>query len=677
MNEKKQTPAARVAELITLIQRYNEAYFLRDKPEVTDAEYDKLFRELQGLEEKFPELKRADSPTQRVGASPQDRLQKFQHRRPMLSLANAMDRDEFFAFHGRVEKRLVEIAARAEVAGEIAYHAELKFDGLSINLVYENGVLTHAATRGDGQEGEEVTPNVRTIRNVPLRLKTPNPPQLIEIRGEILLPLVAFQELNRQCELAGEEAFANPRNAAAGSVRQLDSRLTAERALKLFAYSFGEFTGWDSPPNTQGEVIEQLIAWGFEDPGHHSVLPNAESAWKFFEKIGELREELPFDIDGVVVKVNSLALQEELGFIARSPRSMVAIKFPARQEETILEDILIQVGRTGVLSPVAKLRPVIVHGVTVSRATLHNQEEIQRKDILIGDTVIVQRAGDVIPEVVRSLPEKRTGKERRFEFPSICPSCASPVQRLEAEVAVRCLNRDCPAQIQESLEHFVSKAGLDIPGLGPKIIEQLLAAKLIQRFSDIYRIKKQDLLALEGFKDKSAEKLVAAIASSLNSSLPSLIAALGIRHVGAQLAKNFARVFGSIRAFALAGREELEAIPESGPKVAESIRLFFSNPSNMAEIEKLIGFGLDPRIVENKISKRLEGMTIVVTGTLSRFDRKEIGELIEAHGGKSSASVSRKTSYVLAGENAGSKLDKAQELGVPVLSEAEFEKLIS
>lgn len=654
----------RIEELSRLLTKYNEAYFLKDKPLVSDAEYDALMRELMELEEKNPKLRRPDSPTQRVGAPPQSRFKKIRHQVPMLSLANAMNREDLLAFNERVVK-LVDGSRK-----KFDYHCELKFDGLSINLVYVDGVLEHGVTRGDGAEGEDVTPNVKTIRNIPLRLKTKSPPKRIEIRGEILLPVKAFQALNEQRQQDGEEVFANPRNAAAGSVRQLDSRLTAERELKLFAYAFGAIEG-RVKAETQAEILDTLVEWGFEEVPHHGVCGDIEAVWKFYQKIEAARENLEFDIDGVVVKVNELALQNELGFIARSPRSMIAAKFPPRQEETLLEDILIQVGRTGVLSPVAKLKSVVVHGVRVSRASLHNQEEIERKDILIGDHVIVQRAGDVIPEVVRPLPEKRTGNEKKFKFPKNCPSCDSEVVKLPDEVAIRCINVNCPAQIRESLEHFVSRGGMDIVGLGPRIIAQLMEAKLVARYSDIYKINKNDLLGLEGFKDKSADNLLNSIEASKQKDLPSFISALGIRHVGEQIAKSLAKRFKSIEAIMQAPEAELAETDEVGAVVAASITQYFGRAENTQEVKALAKLGIRPKVEDTQLSNALEGKTFVITGTLPTYERKDMEKLVEDHGGKVSSSVSKKTSYIIVGENAGSKLDKARELGVPVLSEAE------
>lgn len=495
---KKQTPKARIDELVDELNRYNDAYHKQDQPLVSDAEYDALFKELETLEAANPKLQRADSPTLRVGAAPLEAFEKITHRQPMLSIANSMNEAELRSFDERVRKQLDRDVT-------VDYHCELKFDGLSVNLTYVNGELATAATRGDGNVGENVTPNVRTIRNVPLKLKAKKPPSVVEVRGEIMLTLAAFQALNEEQEEAGEKVFANPRNAAAGSVRQLDSKITASRDLKLFAYSVGAWEG-EGKPKTQGEILETLFAWGFEQHGYHRVCKGPEQVQKYYEEIGEKREKLDFDIDGVVVKVNRLDWQDALGFVSRSPRAMTAYKFPPRQKSTRINEISVQVGRTGVLTPVANLEPVNIHGVVVSRAALHNQEEIDRKDIRIGDWVLVQRAGDVIPEVVSVLVEKRTGAEKKFRLPKKCPACGTETVKVGEEVAIRCPNEGCPAQNLEALEHFVK--AMSIMGLGPRILEQLVQAGLVRRPSDLYVLKESQLLELEGFQQRSAEKLL-------------------------------------------------------------------------------------------------------------------------------------------------------------------------
>ncbi len=664
----EKTALKRICELVDLITEYDVAYYQNDAPLVSDAEYDRLFRELEEMEKKYPEHKQPDSPTHRVGSAPLGIFQKRRHRAPMISIANSMNEGEIAEFDKRVHKFLGK-----KESEKVEYFCELKYDGLSISLTYEEGLLVSAVTRGDGTEGEDVTPNVRTIKNVPLRLNTKKPPKIIEIRGEIVLPIDAFRELNEERQEAGEPTFANPRNAAAGSVRQLDSKITASRDLSLFAYAIGNQEG-GKKVNLQSEILAELFEFGFAKHGYFSVCKTLAEIQKFYTQIEEQREHLKFDIDGVVVKVNRLDWQDQLGVVSRSPRSMTAYKFPPRQEQTKLLDIKIQVGRTGVLSPVAILEPVNVHGVKVGRAALHNEDEINRKDIRIGDTVLVQRAGDVIPEVISALTDKRTGKEKKFHFPKSCPSCGKPVVRPEGEVAIRCTNRNCPAQISEKLEYFVSKAGMDIAGLGPRIVEQLLAAGLVTRIYDFYRIRTEQLLKLEGFQKKSAEKLVNSISSSKQRKLASVINALGIRHVGERLSAVLAREYSSLSNLMKANRESLLTVPEIGDVVAESIEEFFKDSGNKEDVLELIKAGINPTEEGPKGSK-LNGKVFVLTGTLPSLSRQQATELIESQGGKVSSSVSKKTDYVVAGAEAGSKLDKANELNVKVIDEAELVSL--
>jgi DNA ligase (NAD+) len=653
-------------ELVETISQLNEAYYQMDQPLVPDAEWDKLFRELEELERQHPEYRRPDSPTQRVGAAPLESFEKIAHRLPMLSIGNSMNEQELRAFDERVKKQLGR-------SGTVDYHCELKFDGLSVNLTYTGGILTSAGTRGDGSIGENVSPNIRTIRNVPLRLRGKNIPETVEIRGEIMLPFAAFQDLNREQEESGEKVFANPRNAAAGSVRQLDSKITAGRDLTFFAYAFGAWEG-GGKPKTQEGILDELFSWGFERHTFHRLCHGVEEVQKYYEQIAEQRESLKFDIDGVVVKVNRLDWQEELGFISRSPRSMTAYKFPARQKPTRINGIDVQVGRTGVLTPVANLEPVNIHGVVVARAALHNQEEIDRKDIRVGDWVLVQRAGDVIPEVVSVIKEKRDGSERKFQLPKKCPACGTPTVKVADEVAVRCPNEECPAQNLEALEHFVAKGAMNVVGLGPRILEQLTQSGLVKRPSDLYRVKQKDLLELEGFQERSAEKLVAAIEKSKDCKLSSLIFGLGIRHVGERLAASLAREYSEIEKLFEATEEELLSISDVGEVVAKSIVEFFGKKKNREEVKRLLAMGIQPKSVSRQ-SNRLAGLQFVITGTLSGMSRQEATEWIEQMGGKVSSSVSKKTSYLLAGEEAGSKLDKARELGVKVISVEELKQL--
>jgi DNA ligase (NAD+) len=659
-------PKASIIELTRLVNAYNDAYHRQDAPLISDSEYDQLFRELERLESAHPEFRQLDSPTLRVGAAPLAAFQKITHRAAMLSISNSMDEGELNAFQDRVIKQLA-------LKSGVEYFCELKFDGLSVNLTYENGVLVTAATRGDGLVGENITPNARTIRNLPLKLKGARVPTLVEVRGEIVLPLGAFQRLNQEQGEAGEKVFANPRNAAAGSVRQLDSKITASRELKLFAYAIGHWEG-ESKPKRQSEILEMLFQWGFERHGFHRVCEGAEAVHAFYKEIEEKREELDFDIDGVVVKVDRLDWMEDLGFVARSPRGMTAYKFPARQEITRINDIQVQVGRTGVLTPVALLEPVNVHGVVVSRAALHNQEEIERKDIRLGDWVLVQRAGDVIPEVVSVLRERRNGKERKFILPTACPSCATPAVKAEGEVATRCPNRGCPAQNLQALEHFVGKGRMNIVGLGPRILEQLVAANLVKRGSDLYRLKVEDLLGMEGFKERSAEKLVQAITQSKSVKQASFLHALGIRHVGERLATSLAREYPDVRQLMGARVEELLAVEDVGEIVAQSVVDFFASEENREEIQKLLELGIQPQGAA-KHSSDLAGKTFVITGTLDGMSRQDATEWIQSRGGKVGSSVSKKTDFLLAGAEAGSKLERAQELGVKVISVDDLRRL--
>ncbi len=656
---KAKNPKARIDELTAKIIELNEAYYGKDEPLVSDADWDLLFRELEELERAHPELRHPDSPTQRVGAAPLAAFEKITHRQPMLSIANSMNEAELLAFHGRVLKQLA-------ITGGVDYFCELKYDGLSVNLTYEHGALVSAATRGDGVVGENITPNVKTIRNVPLRLKGKSVPELVEIRGEIILPMEAFQKLNREQEEAGEKVFANPRNAAAGSVRQLDSHITASRDLKLIAYALGYWQG-KFKPKKQSEILETIFSWGFESHSNYRVCQDMVAVQKFYKEIEEKREHLAFDIDGVVVKVDRLDWLEELGFVARSPRGMTAYKFPARQKTTQIKEIIVQVGRTGVLTPVAILEPVNIHGVVVSRAALHNQEEIDRKDVRVGDWVLVQRAGDVIPEVVSVVQEKRTGRERPFLLPNHCPSCGEKTQKISGEVAVRCLNEECPAQNLESLGHFVAKNSMNVVGLGPKILEQLVEEGLVKKPSDLYLLTEKSLLGLEGFQEKSAKKLVAAITKSKECKLSSFIHALGIRHVGERLAASLAREYPNIMDLMKATEGDLVKVEDVGAVVAKSVTEFFAKPKNRAEVRALIQAGIQPKSAQ-RLSSALSGKTFVITGTLEGMGRQEASDWIQSRGGKVASSVSKNTDYLLAGAEAGGKLDKARELGVTVLS---------
>lgn len=656
--------------LVEAVREHDYRYYVLDDPIVSDAEYDRLFRELQELEASHPEHKDPESPTTRVGGKVLDELEKIAHREPMRSLANAMTREEFLEFDERVH-RFLDFPQEKE----LEYFTELKFDGLSINLTYENGHLASAATRGDGETGENVTDNIRTIRSVPLRLKTPKPPRLIEVRGEVILPIDSFRKLNEQQAAKGEKLFANPRNAAAGAVRQLDTAVTASRPLSAFFYGFGAIEGAEFTKLSDFE--DTLEQWGFRVSKHRKVCKGTEPVLMFYDEIEKQRERLPFEIDGIVVKLNDIALVRRAGFVSRSPRGMVAFKYPPRQETTVIEDIIVQVGRTGALTPVAMVRPVLVGGATVRRATLHNQDEIDRKDIRIGDTVLIQRAGDVIPEVVQVIPEKRTGRERKFKLPDRCPVCDSAVKREEGEAVARCVNRGCVAQMRERLRHFVMKDALNVEGLGEKIVDQLVDTGLVRHYADLFKLKKDDFLQLEGFAEKSSENLIAALDAAKTPELARLIFGLGIRHVGERISKVLARHFGSLAPLLDgSGHGELESIREVGPEVAKSVREYFSEREHQKQIQELLEV-LRPKLPSRAASEgKLAGKTFVLTGTLPTLSRDEATRLIEEQGGRVSSSVSKKTDFVVAGEEAGSKLEKARTLGVAVIDEDALRRML-
>lgn len=656
-------------ELRRQIETANYNYYVLDNPTISDAEYDRLMRELEQLETAYPELRTPDSPTQRVGAQPLDEFKTVTHRVPMLSLDNAMDEGEIRDFAIRVQKSL---------PGEtVQFVCEPKIDGLAVELVYENGVFISGSTRGDGITGEDITQNLKTIRSIPLRLMPNLPiPTLLEVRGEVYMDKADFQRLNEQQLKEGKPLFANPRNSAAGSVRQLDPQITAKRPLKIFCYGLGALEGYSF--QTHYEFLEALIKWGFRVNPLIEIAKEFKELIAYYHKIESIRDSMPYDIDGVVYKVDSLAQQAKLGIKSRSPRWAIAGKFKAQQEVTQIIDIEASVGRTGAITPVAHLTPVQIGGVTVSHATLHNQDEIDRKDIRIGDWVVVQRAGDVIPQVVKVITERRTGNEKRYSIPANCPVCGTPVVREKDEAKHRCPNINCPAQIKASIEHFASKRAMNIEGLGEKLIEQLVDSGLIKNVADIYSLRKEQLLSLERMGEKSAQNLLDAIAASQNVSLARFIYALGIRNVGEHMAKVLAKAFGSLERLSQASEEELMAVEGVGPIVARSVRNFFNAESNRQTIEKLLSSGI--RISSEQDYKQKEeiaGKTFVFTGTLANFTREEAQALIEKYGGKSASSVSKKTDYVVVGENAGSKAETARRLGVKILNEAEFLELIS
>jgi len=666
---------ARVTALRREIERHNYAYYVLDQPTIPDAEYDRLFRELQALESKHPELVTPDSPTQRVGGKPLDALPKVRHAVPMLSIRTETDTEASgaLAFDARVRREL----GLGESDPPIEYAAELKFDGLAINLRYAQGVLVAAATRGDGETGEDVTQNIRTVKAIPLRLNTESPPAVLEVRGEVFMRRDDFERYNAKQREAGKPTLVNPRNGAAGSLRQLDPKLAAQRPLSFFAYGLGEVQGWKRAPATHSETLDALEKLGVPVCGERITGLGAAALIAFHDDIAARRDQLPFDIDGVVYKVNRFDLQRELGFVTREPRWAVAHKFPAQEQLTTVLGIEVQVGRTGALTPVARLAPVFVGGVTVTNATLHNQDEIDRKDVRVGDTVIVRRAGDVIPEVVAAVLDRRPVPEPpRFDilqrYP-VCPECGSHVVRLEGEAAVRCTGGlYCPAQRKQALLHFASRRAMDIEGLGDKLVDQLVDRGLVRTPADVYGLSLEALAGLERMAEKSAAKLLAAVETSKATTLARFIFALGIRNVGETTAKDLAKHFGSLDRLIGATEADLLAVRDVGPIVAQSITQFFAEPHNLEVVNKLRAAGVHwPEYAGMQQSLGiLAGKTLVLTGTLPTLTRDAAKDMIEAAGGKVAGSVSKKTDYVVAGEEAGSKLVKAQELGVTILDEA-------
>ena len=663
--------ASKIEALRARLNQWAHEYYVQDAPSVPDAEYDRVFQQLQALEGAYPELVTPDSPTQRVIGAVMDGLASVRHAVPMLSIQTETDTEASGAqgFDARVRREL----GLSDADPAVEYVAEPKFDGLAMSLRYEGGRLVQAATRGDGEVGEDVTHNIRTIRQIPLVLPADVPP-VLEVRGEVYMRRDDFEQLNARQLAAGEKTFVNPRNAAAGSIRQLDPAVAAKRPLSFFAYGLGETIGWPVPA-THAEVLDALQAHGFPVCEHRAVLSGAAGLADFHARIAALRDALPFDIDGVVYKVNSLALQQQLGFVTREPRWAVAHKYPAQEAVTLLRDIEVQVGRTGALTPVARLEPVFVGGVTVTNATLHNQDEIDRKDVRIGDWVIVRRAGDVIPEVVAPVPERRTGELPRFEllarFPR-CPVCGSHVVRGADEAVARCTGGlFCPAQRKQALLHFAGRRAMDIDGLGEKLVDQLVDAAIVKTPVDIYRLGILALANLERMGEKSAQNLLAAIEKSRHTTLARFIFALGIRNVGEATARDLARHFGKLDALLAADEAALQQVPDVGPIVAKSIVEFLGEPHNREVIEQLRAAGVSWQEGEPKdaVSGRLAGRTLVLTGTLPTLSREEAKAMIEGQGGKVAGSVSKKTDYVVAGEEAGSKLAKAQELGITILDE--------
>ena len=657
---------AQIQDLRKRINDANQRYYVLDAPTLSDAEYDRLMRELQALEAANPQLITPDSPTQRVGAPPLGAFASVQHGIPMTSLDNVFDLQGLNDWDRRVREGLDQ--------NLVEYSAEPKFDGVSVNIRYEQGRLARAGTRGDGYTGEDVTLNVRTIRDVPLRLQGNGWPELLEIRGEVVIPIAAFERLNGERLQQGEAPFANPRNAAAGSLRQLDSQITATRPLAFFPWGWGECA--DILGESHMDYMERFHSWGFQVTSYLTKVHGVMECQGYFEKIQKQRETMPFEIDGVVFKVNRLTHRDTLGFTARAPRWAIAYKFPAHEENTVVEAILPSVGRTGVITPVAVLRPVQVGGVTVSRASLHNQDEVERKDVRVGDTVIVRRAGDVIPEVVAVIPEKRPAGAQPWQMPQRCPVCGSEVLRLPNEAAHRCMGGlYCPAQRMGAILHFASRRAMDIRGLGEKLAQQLVDRGLVQTVADLYGLDSGTLAQLERMGAKSAEKLLQELKQSRNSTLPRFLYALGIRQVGETTAKSLAGFFGDLDPLLQASEEVLQEIPDVGPVVAESIAHFFAQSHNREVIAALRSAGIHwppiPRARERE-SLPLKGETYVLTGTLASMTREEAKAAIETLGGKVSGSVSAKTSFVVEGQDSGSKAEKARALAIPLLDEAAF-----
>jgi len=661
------SPKDRVQKLRKELEEQSYRYYVLDQPAISDEKYDKLFRELQELEAAHPELSDPTSPTQKVGGVAMDKFKKYRHREPMLSLQNIYQEAELGEWYERWEKSL---GSGFYVVGEP------KFDGLAIELVYEKGALVVAATRGDGEIGEDVTSNVRTIRSVPLRLRG-DFPKIVEVRAEIILPIEDFKKLNQERAKEGEPLFANPRNAAAGSIRQLDPKVASRRKLDCFCHGVGQLDG--ERPEGHWALLNTFATWGLRTNPLRSRLSSRDEAFAFYQNIESERDNLRYEIDGIVLKVDSRRNQEELGFVARSPRWAVAYKFRAHEGNTRLVDVEFQVGRTGAITPVAILDPVPIGGVSVSRASLHNQDQMEAIGLKIGDWVVVKRAGDVIPDVQSVLVEKRTGKERAIKFPKKCPSCEGPVVREEGEAAHRCTNRMCPAQLAESLKHFVSKRAMNIEGLGDKWIDLFMQKKLIHHFSDIFDLRKEALLTIDRQGERSAEKLLAAIERSKDVTLDRFIYALGIRLIGERTAELLATHFGTLENFLKASDEALQNVEEVGSTVTTHLRSFLDDKRNLEEIQRLLKKGVKPQPVTGRGtgSQKLAGMTFVITGTLPTLSREQTEALIRENGGKITGSVSKNTSYLVLGESPGSKLERARTLGIPSVGEDELRKLIN
>ncbi len=663
---------AQVVHLRNQLNEYNYQYYVLDDPTVPDAEYDRLLRQLQALEVQYPQLIVEDSPTQRVGGQANTSFASVTHEVPMLSLDNAFDETEFRQFDKRIQDRL-------KTSTDNVFCGEPKLDGLAVSILYQDGIMVRAATRGDGTTGEDITHNVRTIKNVPLRLRGDHPARL-EVRGEVFMPKAGFDTMNVQQQAQGKKTFANPRNAAAGSLRQLDPKITATRPLMFYCYSMGVVDGEQGElADTHHGRLSQLKAWGLPLCGEIAVLDNVDDALSYYQSILNKRDALPYEIDGVVFKINSLDDQQQLGFVAKAPRWAIAHKFPAQEELTVLEDVEFQVGRTGAITPVARLRPVFVGGVTVSNATLHNKDEIDRLGVQIGDTVVVRRAGDVIPQVVSVVVAKRDGSEREIVFPEACPVCESAIEKVDGEAVARCTGGlVCGAQLKEALKHFASRKALNVDGLGDKLIEQLVDMRLVASANDFFQLTVAELAAMERMGDKSAANIINSIEAAKQTTLPRFIYALGIREVGEATASNLANHFLTLEAVAKASIEALQSVSDVGEVVAAHVYRFFQQPHNQAQVSALQTSGITwPEItVKTEDEQPLLGMTYVLTGTLTQLSRNEAKSLLQGLGAKVAGSVSAKTSVLVAGEKAGSKLTKAQDLGVTVQTEAQLVELL-
>lgn len=669
MSQHRSSAADRYRDLQRELARLEHAYYVLDQPLVPDAEYDRLYRELLDLEAQHPDWVTPDSLSQRVGGAPLKEFMEVRHSVPMLSLNNAFEESELIGFDRRCREGLG--------LDHVEYACELKFDGLAISLRYENGVLVQAATRGDGASGEDVTSNIRTIRAIPLRLQGPNLPNVIEVRGEVFMHRADFEAMNKTAAKSGEKEFANPRNAAAGSLRQLDSKVTAKRPLSFFAYGLGALEPSQWLPSTHSELLNLYEALGLPVCRERTVVSSLDGLMKFYAGIAAKREQLPYEIDGVVYKVNSFAEQQQLGYVSRAPRFAIAHKYPAQEEITTVLGIDVQVGRTGAITPVARLAPVLVGGVTVTNATLHNEDEVRRKDVRIGDTVVVRRAGDVIPEIVSVVLDRRPSNTQVFVMPTHCPVCESHIERLSDEAVARCSGGlFCAAQRKQALLHFAQRRAMDIEGLGDKIVDQMVDFNLVRTPADLYRLGFAALVNMERMGEKSADNLLQSIAQSKKTTLARFIFGLGIRHVGESTAKDLAKHFGGIHALMDAPMDELLMVNDVGPVVADSIVSFMSEPHNREVIEQLLVSGIEFQNEGRTTTVDLSGKTFVLTGTLPTLSRDQAKELLEAAGAKVAGSVSQKTSFVVAGSEAGSKLDKATELGIPILDEVALLKLL-